>query len=155
MSNVFKVFLFAVVSAILSACATRSAEPPPHETNYREDIRKVVREHVNDFGTCYNAHLDDLKKTGTTDGKIVLHWFTDTLGKVIVADIKSDTIKNDSFNDCLLEALKKIQFPQAPLLNGEAVDKTVTEITYPFTFQKQTPEKQKAQETPEPSIETK
>ncbi|HEX7674469.1 MAG TPA: AgmX/PglI C-terminal domain-containing protein [Bdellovibrio sp.] len=150
MTSGWKFPLFSIVSIFLAACAHTPEQPPARVTNYREDIRQTVRDNLKEFAHCYNTHLDDLKKTGTTDGKIVLHWFTDTSGKVIVADVKSDNIKNESLNDCLLEALKQIQFPKDP-----SHENTVTEITYPFTFQKEDPKKQKAQGTPEPSIETK
>lgn len=111
--------------------------------SYQEDIRRTVREHLGEFAKCYKTYLGKTNRETPANGKVVLHWFTNTEGRVEFADVKSDAIKSNSLNECLLATLKVIRFPTSP------DDKdTITEISYPFVFNQEDAQKQKAQGNP-------
>jgi TonB family protein len=101
--------------ALLSACATgRSING--------NRIESTINEHGEDFKTCYLAMAPTL-----VAGRVLVHFNIGPDGKVGDADVKSSTFKNAQVGNCIVSAIKKIQFPK-PHQNG------VEEVIYPFNF---------------------
>jgi hypothetical protein len=90
----------------------------------KEAIRQVVRDNSADLRTCYEgrlAHNADLF------GKVVARWKVGADGRVTIAEVVDDTVKDKPLADCIVNAILGWQFPK-PKGGGIVV------VTYPFVF---------------------
>lgn len=88
-------------------------------------IRRAIDEHRDQIKYCYekeiNAERPDLA------GRIGVRWVIGASGTVTSAGISSTTLRNANTERCVVEVIKRIQFP--PVRGGG-----VAEVTYPFVF---------------------
>lgn len=93
----------------------------------KEAIRRVVREHINDLRTCYEAELN---RDPNLAGKLVLQWEIKEGGRVgkVSAVNRGDTIKNKKVIKCCQNVLAEWRFPEPPA-------GMVGVVVYPFIFQ--------------------
>ncbi len=93
----------------------------------KEAIRRVVREHINDLRTCYEAELN---KDPNLAGKLVLQWEIKEGGRVgkVSAVNRGDTISNKRVIKCCQNVLSEWRFPEPPA-------GMVGIVVYPFIFQ--------------------
>jgi len=72
---------------------------------YEAAVRSVVREHAPEIAACHAPVADIL------EGTVVLEWTTDGDGEVARARITASPIEDESFERCLLEAVRTWRFP--------------------------------------------
>jgi hypothetical protein len=86
----------------------------------RDMVRRVVRAHLNEIRSCYNAGLT---KNPTLEGRVLIQFTIITSGKVASSIVQENTTKDVSVGDCINRAVKRWKFPS---LKGTAV------VSYPF-----------------------
>ncbi len=97
----------------------------------KEDIRTSLRENQRAIRNCYERAL--LSKN-RLEGRLGLRWKISPTGSVETIAIQNTTVGMPSLENCVLEVVRKIQFPQAP-------NRMPTTVIYPFVF---TPKKNEA-----------
>lgn len=90
----------------------------------KEDIRKALRDNQRAIRNCYERAL--LSKSHL-EGRLGLRWKINPSGGVDSISIQSTTVGMPSLENCVLEVVRKIIFPQAP-------NKMPTTVIYPFVF---------------------
>jgi Ca-activated chloride channel family protein len=90
----------------------------------KEPIRRIIRRQVNAFRACYER---ELQSNPNLAGKVVVKFVIDGTGKVSSASIAESTLNSKPVEQCLLQAIRRLTFPQPP--GGEVIV-----VTYPFTF---------------------
>ncbi|MBI3535134.1 MAG: energy transducer TonB [Deltaproteobacteria bacterium] len=91
----------------------------------RDAIEAAILAHRDEFVLCYvneiNAENPNLK------GQVVPTFVIGSTGRVTKAGISTSTIKNANVDRCVLQVIKRIQFP-IPIGAG------VVQVTYPFKY---------------------
>lgn len=90
----------------------------------REIIARVIRQHRNEIKFCYEKELQKNKKLA---GRITVSFTIAASGSVIIAKVKSSTIKNASVENCVTGKIRRWVFP-APKGGG------IVKVNYPFNF---------------------
>ncbi|MEK6773867.1 MAG: AgmX/PglI C-terminal domain-containing protein [Bdellovibrionota bacterium] len=90
----------------------------------KEDIRNSLRENQRAIRNCYERAL--LSKNHL-EGRLGLRWKINPSGIVESISIQNTTVGMPSLENCVLEVVKRISFPQAP-------NKQPTTVIYPFVF---------------------
>jgi TonB family protein len=137
-----------LVAALLMGCASKPASPatepagpscfkagaeplattPPAGSLDIETIRPVIRAHVADVKSCYEAGLREQRGSG---GRVVVEFLVSPEGVVQVSRIAESTMGFPRVEECLARAFCAWRFP--PPRGGEAVG------TYPFVMTPATP----------------
>jgi hypothetical protein len=90
----------------------------------KDIVRRIVRAHINEVRSCYNAAL-------TTDpnlaGNVTLEMTIGADGKLSTSLVTANTTKDEPLAQCIAKAAKKWTFPK-PAGGG-----TVT-VSYPFVL---------------------
>jgi TonB family protein len=90
----------------------------------KEIIRRVVRRHLNEVKYCYQQALS---RRPTLEGRLVTQFTIAPTGRVLAAVVQSSTLREVSVEACVVNAVKRWEFP-APDRGGLAM------VSYPFTF---------------------
>ena len=88
----------------------------------KDIIRRIVRAHINEVRSCYNAALT---KDPNVAGKVSIEWTIGADGKVASASVLTNTTNDEPLGQCIAKAVKKWTFPQTP--GGGTI-----KVTYPF-----------------------
>lgn len=91
----------------------------------KEDIRKALKDNQRAIRNCYERALLAKKDL---EGRLVMRWKISPPGPVESISIQNSNMGMPSLENCVLDIIKKIQFPQA--LNNQP-----TIVIYPFLFQ--------------------
>ena len=90
----------------------------------KEIIRRVVRRHLNEVKYCYQQALT---RRPSLEGRLVTQFTIAPTGQVLAAVVLSSTLREVSVEACVVNAVKRWEFP-APDRGGLAM------VSYPFTF---------------------
>jgi TonB family protein len=90
----------------------------------KEIIRRIVRRHLNEVKFCYQ---DALARRPSLEGRLVTQFTIAPTGRVLAAVVQSSTLQAVSVESCIVNAIKRWEFP-APDHGGMAM------VSYPFTF---------------------
>ncbi|PRQ05384.1 AgmX/PglI C-terminal domain-containing protein [Enhygromyxa salina] len=90
----------------------------------RDIIRRIVRAHINEVRSCYNAGLT---KNPNLEGRVAVNFVITGTGKVGSSVVQESTIKDTSVANCIAKAVKRWQFPK-PRGGGNVI------VTYPFNL---------------------
>jgi TonB family protein len=90
----------------------------------KEIIRRIVRRNINQVRYCYQ---NALVRRPTLEGRLVTQFTIAPTGRVLAAVVQSSTLKEISVEACVVNAIKRWEFP-APNGGGLAM------VSYPFTF---------------------
>lgn len=119
--NMMKISLALSFLLVLASCSSA----PKDQISYdKEDVRKTVQDNIKELKGCYEVALEEHPKTY---GKVVLQWTINDKGTVSEAHVKSSTINEKDFENCLVKRLMTWKFPETP--EGQNAV-----ITYPFVF---------------------
>lgn len=88
----------------------------------KDIIRRIVRAHVNEVRSCYNAGL---AKDPTLAGKLVVRFELGADGKVTHVELVDDQLSDAAVGACVAKAVKRWSFPKS---EGGIV------VSYPFEF---------------------
>ncbi|EDM79808.1 von Willebrand factor, type A [Plesiocystis pacifica SIR-1] len=87
----------------------------------RDIIRRIVRAHINEVRSCYNATLT---KDPNASGSIAIKFMIDAHGKVMVAKVQSNDTGYADLGTCIAKKVERWKFPKP---KGSTV-----EVVYPF-----------------------
>lgn len=90
----------------------------------RDAIRRVINENRRQFQACYERVLN---KRPDLFGKVSLQWDIDNDGRAQNVRVKGTTLNNAEVEQCMVNRLRALKFPDSPLGKLAAV-------TYPFVF---------------------
>ncbi len=90
----------------------------------RDIIRRIVRAHINEVRSCYNAGLT---KNPNLQGRVAINFVITGTGKVGSAVVQESTLKDKSVGNCIAKAVKRWKFPK-PRGGGNVI------VTYPFNL---------------------
>lgn len=90
----------------------------------RDIIRRIVRAHINEVRSCYNAGLT---KDPKLEGRVAIDFTIGTTGKVGKSEVDTTTVSDKSVGKCIAKAVKRWKFPR-PRGGG------VVTVTYPFVL---------------------
>ncbi|NVB37839.1 TonB family protein [Pseudenhygromyxa sp. WMMC2535] len=90
----------------------------------KDIIRRIVRAHINEVRSCYNAGLT---KDPNLQGRVAVNFVITGTGKVGSAVVQESTIKDKSVGNCIAKAVKRWKFPK-PRGGGNVI------VTYPFNL---------------------
>ena len=88
-----------------------------------EQIRRVVRRHVNEVRFCYEQGL---QTRPDLEGRVAVSFIIGSDGVVGNAAVASNTVGNDRVGTCVQQAVRRWSFPSS---------EGVTGVTYPFLMQ--------------------
>jgi TonB family protein len=91
----------------------------------RDVIRRIVRTHINEIRSCYNAGLT---RNPGLEGQVTLQFSILATGKVGAAIVESSTIPDTEVGACIVRAAKRWSFPPIP-------NKSTALVSYPFRLQ--------------------
>ncbi len=102
------------------------ADRPTSSTNARgsmakEDIRRVVRSHIDEVKACYEQ---ELTKEPSLFGEIMVQFTIAASGEVIASVLQSSTMGNGRVENCAVQAVRRWQFPRP--VGGIVI------VSYPF-----------------------
>jgi hypothetical protein len=90
----------------------------------KDMIRRIVRAHLNEVRSCYNAGLT---KNPNLQGRVTIQFSIVGNGKVASSVVQEDTAKDGAVANCIAKAVKRWQFPK-PRGGGNVI------VTYPFSL---------------------
>jgi len=90
----------------------------------REEVRRVIDQHMDEITSCYEAALIE---DASLMGKMAFEWRILESGKVGEVRIQNSTVKSDALHSCIKVAIKSWGFPE-PRGATEVV------VSYPFIF---------------------
>jgi hypothetical protein len=74
-------------------------------------IRRLLRDHIPQFRSCYQRELDHAKDAEGLQGVVNFRFVIGTAGRVTKSAVTSDEIRSDKVRDCMTNVLEGIQFP--------------------------------------------
>ncbi len=90
----------------------------------KDIIRRIVRNHINEVRSCYNAGLS---KDPNLRGRVAVMFTIGPSGKVVRSAIAESSVGDRNVANCVSNAVRRWKFPK-PQSGGSAM------VTYPFTF---------------------
>ena len=90
----------------------------------KDVVRGIISSHIPAVRACYEAELST--KAGL-QGRIACQFTIAANGTVIASVLQSSTMKNSKVEDCVLQEIRKWEFPK-PLGGGIVI------VSYPFNF---------------------
>ena len=75
-------------------------------------IRRLLRENIPQFRSCYQAELDATQRPDGLQGRIVFKFRIGGSGRVQRSEVASEDITSDKVRDCMKNVLQGIQFPE-------------------------------------------
>lgn len=91
----------------------------------RDMIRRIVRAHLNEVRSCYNAGLT---RNPNLEGRVTVQFSIVGSGKVASSVVQENTTKDSAVADCIAKAVKRWTFPRVGK-GGTAL------VSYPFLLQ--------------------
>jgi Ca-activated chloride channel family protein len=88
----------------------------------KDIVRRIVRAHINEVRSCYNAALT---KDPNAGGKVSIEFTIGADGKVASASVLTNTTNDEPLGQCIAKAVTKWTFPKPA--GGGAI-----KVTYPF-----------------------
>jgi hypothetical protein len=88
----------------------------------KEIIRRIVRAHINEVRSCYNAGLSRNPKLA---GRVTVDFQIVGSGTVASSSVSSTTLSDEAVGDCIAKAVKRWTFPK-PRGGG------VVDVSYPL-----------------------
>jgi TonB family protein len=88
----------------------------------KDIIRRLVRAHINEVRSCYNAGLSENRKLA---GRVVINFVIGRTGKVASSVVAESTLSDTTVGNCIAKAVKRWTFPKP---RGD--DSVI--VTYPF-----------------------
>ncbi|MFO7566611.1 MAG: AgmX/PglI C-terminal domain-containing protein [Enhygromyxa sp.] len=85
-------------------------------------IRRIVRAHINEVRSCYNAGLT---RDPTLDGRVTIQFSIVGSGKVASSVVQENTTRDSQVANCIAKAVKRWKFPRVNS-GGTAL------VSYPF-----------------------
>lgn len=76
-----------------------------------EAIKKLLREHVPQFHSCYQKELDNSEKPEFLKGSLLLKFKIEKSGKVQESEITSQDFHSEKVQECIKSVLEGIKFP--------------------------------------------
>jgi len=76
-----------------------------------DDIRKILRDHIPQFRSCYQRDLDKTNSPEGMQGRVDFVFTIVSSGAVSKASVTSEDIKSDVVRGCIVDVLKGIRFP--------------------------------------------
>jgi TonB family protein len=102
-----------------------ATQPAPYVGQLQtEQIRSTIGKNAPPIGACYQA---ELKKTPDLKGRVQTTFIIGADGAVVAVKVRASSLKNEVVEKCIVEALKKMQFP-VPDPKGIVIQ------NYPFVF---------------------
>ncbi len=92
-----------------------------------DDIRRILRDHIPQFRSCYQEELDKAKNPDGLQGRVTFKFLIGGAGRVTKSEIFSDEISSDNVRGCIKNVLHGIQFPSPGA--GASVD-----VNQPINF---------------------
>ncbi len=102
----------------------RMAKPDVTGAMDKDIIRRIVRAHINEVRACYNVGLN---KDPSLAGRVSVNFAIMGTGKVSVANVSEDTLKDSAVGKCIASAVKRWTFPR-PEGGANII------VTYPFVL---------------------
>jgi TonB family protein len=90
----------------------------------RDQVRKVVREHINEIRSCYNSGLTPCPNL---NARVAIEFVIEPNGKVGSAEVVESTQKDTKLPACIVEAVQGWRFPKPK--DGKPVT-----VVYPFAL---------------------
>ncbi len=90
----------------------------------KDDIRRVVRSHINEVRHCYNQGLT---RNPNLEGRLAVRFSIGPVGKVVSAAIVDNGLGDAKVGACVRKAVRRWKFPR-PGGGSSAM------VTYPFAF---------------------
>lgn len=90
----------------------------------KDAIRRLIRRNRNALAGCYERALD---RNSNVSGKVVLSWRIINGGKMISPKVKSSTLNNSQVEQCIINRLMVLRFP-------DPGPNEIAEVDYPFVF---------------------
>ncbi len=87
----------------------------------RDMVRRIVRAHINEVRSCYNAGL---VKNPNLAGRVLIKFTIMPTGKVASSLVEENTTKDSAVANCIAKAVKRWSFPK--------VSKGTAIVSYPF-----------------------
>lgn len=92
-----------------------------------DEIRRILRDHIPQFRSCYQAELDHNKNPEGLQGRMNFKFKISSVGTVQNSQIQSEEISSDKVRDCIKNVLDGITFPKPG--PGNTVD-----VSQPINF---------------------
>jgi Ca-activated chloride channel family protein len=102
----------------------RQAKPTVTGSLDKDVIRRIVRAHINEIRSCYNARLTN---DPTLSGNVTIDMTIGADGKVSASAIASNTTGDEPLGQCIAKVVKRWTFPK-PAGGG------TVKVIYPFTL---------------------
>jgi outer membrane biosynthesis protein TonB len=112
-----------LISGLLLTAICPAATAP---TPAAQAAEKTLVSHMDEFRLCYEKESSAGKPE--LSGRVVTKFTIGQDGKVTKAGIKSTTLKNQNIEQCLISAIKRIEF--------QKLESGTIEVSYPFDFSK-------------------
>ena len=90
----------------------------------KDIIRRIVRAHINEVRSCYNASLT---KNPNTSGRVNITFEIGPDGKIKSSVVQSNSTHDVPLGECIAKAVEKWKFPK-PAGGGNVT------VTYPFNL---------------------
>jgi len=76
-----------------------------------DDIRRILRDHIPQFRSCYQRDLDKANSPEGMQGRVDFVFTIASTGAVSKASVTSEDIQSDVVRGCIVDVLKGIRFP--------------------------------------------
>ncbi|WP_146156085.1 AgmX/PglI C-terminal domain-containing protein, partial [Enhygromyxa salina] len=100
----------------------RQARPTIRGSLDKDIVRRIVRAHINEVRSCYNAGLS---KDPSLGGMLAIKFVVTSRGEVASSIVQESTIESATVSKCVAKAVKRWKFPKPP-------DAGNVVVTYPF-----------------------
>lgn len=101
----------------------RQAKPEVQGSLDRDIIRRIVRAHLNEVRSCYNAGLT---RNPNLQGRVAINFVISASGSVGSSVVQESTLRDASVATCIARAVKRWSFPRPS--SGNVI------VTYPFNL---------------------
>ena len=108
--------LARIIPTTTSADTNKEVIPAQESTKLSIDsqaIKRLLREHIPQFRSCYQNALDAADQPDTLKGSINLKFLITVSGKVAKSEITSQDFHSEKVHGCIKNTLEGIQFPEA------------------------------------------
>ncbi len=144
------VWMILTVVSLFSSARNGYAEEKKSEGAHGSLDATVISEYINRAMPMYlSCYKDGVKEAKTSlAGKLEIKFLIGGDGKVAKASVSNTTLNNATIEGCVVDAIKGLQFPE-PASHGSV------DVTYPFSFGPEQPEKKSAEKSAKKTKGTK
>ena len=140
MKTIFLISILMLSSLVLAQNMPQQNNPKKDAvTPYQaREVRNTLQKNSKDLQQCWLGYLDQKKAKKDSvknSGRIKVDWFMDKDGTIkkkkvdIVENSFADSDAGKKFGDCLVEKVKKIEFPETPDGKGQYIEHTFSFAT--------------------------